>query len=530
LTPDLPHGIFALMADAYDEIAYPGHSYPDTHPDRLATIAHLLGVDAASPERCNVLELGTGDGANLVPLAYALPGSTFIGIDRACQPIERGKAMAAALGLGNVRLECADLMAVTPEIGTFDYIIAHGLFSWVPEPVRLRVLAICQHCLAPNGVAFISYLALPGSHVRSIMRDMMLFHTRNLTDSKERVRQASALAQVIGGAGPEKVWSGYTKAVLDEVREADDSVLFHDYLAEYNGAYYFMQFGELAGRHGLQFLSEAEYPAGFLDVKDPTPQVTHALESLGSDPVLREQYYDFIRCRRFRQTLLVRSGVTIQRDVPASRVAGLHVISDLEPVVPETDLQTTVEETFTRPGGGSLLTDHRVARAALRRLARVWPATMPAEELLDAARADAGRSADTRAIDREALFTILLRSYERGHLDLRRSPIRLSTSPGERPQVSPVARYQLERRSGMTNLRHHTIKAMDDLGATLIRLLDGTRDRQAILADLLRAVASGQAELQEDGRKVTDEKRAAALLAEQLEDRLNGLAKSALLV
>jgi len=519
-----------MKKDAYDEIAYPGHPYPDTHPDRLSTIAHLLGVAAALPGRCRVLELGAGDGANLVPLAYALPESTFVGLDRACAAIERGRAMASALGLTNVRLECADLMDVTPEIGTFDFIIAHGVFSWVPEPVRMRLLAIVQHCLAPAGVAFISYLALPGSHVRNMMRDMMLFHVRGQTDPAERVRQASALIQVIAEAGPAKTWSGYTQAVLDEVRNSDESVLFHDYLAEINAPYYFIQFHEIASRHGLQFLSEAEYPAGFFEVADPTPQVAHALESLRRDVLLREQYYDFVRCRRFRQSLLVRSDVSITRDVAPARVAQLHVISDLEPETPETDLRVNVLETFGRDGRGSVHTDQPVARAALRRLCRIWPATMPVEALFEAACDDAGRSEADRDSDRDVLFTVLLRCYERGHLDLRRSPLRLSLEPGVRPQVSPVARYQAERGRKVANLRHSVVNVTDDLGATLIRLLDGSRDRAAILADLARAVVAGTAALEEDGRKVTDEAQATTLLRTQLEDRLSGLAKSALLV
>jgi tRNA G46 methylase TrmB len=75
-----------MMADqtltAYDEVLYPSYTHNQTHPDRLATIATLFGLTPAPVERCRVLELGCGNGSNLVPMAYGLPGSEFVGIDR----------------------------------------------------------------------------------------------------------------------------------------------------------------------------------------------------------------------------------------------------------------------------------------------------------------------------------------------------------------------------------------------------------------------------------------------------------------
>lgn len=144
---------------SYDEVAYPGQPQPQAHPDLLATIATLHGLGPA-PGRCRVLELGCGDGANLVPLADALPGSRFLGIDLAPTPIERGRALLAELGLSNVELRCGDVMDLPADLGTFDYVIAHGLYSWVPAPVRDRILAIARDHLAPHGVAYVSHPAL----------------------------------------------------------------------------------------------------------------------------------------------------------------------------------------------------------------------------------------------------------------------------------------------------------------------------------------------------------------------------------
>ena len=129
------------MTDSYDEIAYPGFPFPETHPDRLSVIGRLLGMKPAPATRCRVLELGCGDGGNLIPMALALPGSEFVGIDLAGQPIARGQALAGELGLRNIRLLQMDLRDFAADPGIFDYVIAYGLYSWVPEDAR-RMLVL----------------------------------------------------------------------------------------------------------------------------------------------------------------------------------------------------------------------------------------------------------------------------------------------------------------------------------------------------------------------------------------------------
>src|SRR5262249_11468180 len=140
-------GNLAMSADtltAYDAVAYPTPPIPQTHPDRLATLATLFGMTPAPVDNCRVLELGCGDGGNLIAMAVGLPGSAFVGVDRAPTAITQAKEEARTLGLANVEFHCADLLEWTPRQGLFDYVIAHGLFSWVPEAVRLRVLQLCR--------------------------------------------------------------------------------------------------------------------------------------------------------------------------------------------------------------------------------------------------------------------------------------------------------------------------------------------------------------------------------------------------
>src|SRR6266849_10034387 len=110
----------------YDEVPYPGLPQPQTHPDRLGIIATLFGMSPAPADRCRVLELGCGDGGNLIPMALTLPGSAFTGIDLAEPAIARGCALVRTLGLENITLRRLDLMRAGPDVGEFDY----GVFDY----------------------------------------------------------------------------------------------------------------------------------------------------------------------------------------------------------------------------------------------------------------------------------------------------------------------------------------------------------------------------------------------------------------
>src|SRR5271169_6418311 len=181
------------MPTAYDEIPYPGSAFSRTHPDRLAVMAILFGMAPAPVARCRVLEIGCGDGGNLIPMAFGLPESSFTGVDLAESAIARGQELIGRLGLRNIQLRYLDLMDVDSGFPEFDYIIAHGVYSWVPPQVAEKILDICKSHLAEQGVAFVSYNTYPGGHLLDTIREMMQFHMRNIHIPRERLRQAREL-------------------------------------------------------------------------------------------------------------------------------------------------------------------------------------------------------------------------------------------------------------------------------------------------------------------------------------------------
>ena len=213
----------------YDEVYYPGHVYGLTHPNHLATIAAVYGMQAAPVERCRVLELGCGVGGNLLPMAFQHPNSTFVGVDLSRVTIERGQQNIATLGLCNIKLLHCNIMNVDASFGQFDYIIAHGVYSWVPPTVREKMMMIFKQNLAPRGVCYVSYNAHPFSHLRDMVRDMMRYHTRRLTDMKEKVGQARAILKFLSdGSKANSVHGAVMRDQYNRVLKSPDELLFHD--------------------------------------------------------------------------------------------------------------------------------------------------------------------------------------------------------------------------------------------------------------------------------------------------------------
>ncbi len=175
---------------SYDDVLYPSLTHLQTHPDRLATLAALFEMQPAPVPTSRILELATGQGGNLIPLAVSYPNSHCFGVDLSQRQIESGQAVIDSLGLKNINLRTQSILDFPADAGKFDYINAHGVYSWVPEPVRDKILQICRDHPAPHGVAIVSDNTFPGWHQRRIIRDMMLFHTKRFTEPAKRIEQA----------------------------------------------------------------------------------------------------------------------------------------------------------------------------------------------------------------------------------------------------------------------------------------------------------------------------------------------------
>ncbi|MCD0216938.1 class I SAM-dependent methyltransferase, partial [Enterobacter hormaechei subsp. steigerwaltii] len=109
-----------------------------------------------------VLELGCSMGGNIITQALYYPDAEFVGIDLSGRQVAQGNAIIEKMGLKNVRLEEKDILTVDESFGKFDYIIVHGIWSWVPDTVKDKIFSICRNNLTKHGIAYISYNVYPG--------------------------------------------------------------------------------------------------------------------------------------------------------------------------------------------------------------------------------------------------------------------------------------------------------------------------------------------------------------------------------
>jgi len=476
----------------YDEVLYPSGLFPQTHPDRLATRAYLRGMSPAPIECCRVLELGCGAADNLVAMAFQLPGSEFVGIDVGRIPIASGQALVAELGMRNVTLLAMNLCDPgLDQFGEFAFIIAHGVYSWVPQPVRERILGICQNMLTAQGIAYISYNTYPGCHFRDLVRHMMCFHTQKFQGTAEKAAQSRALVKFIAES---RIKSDYYteafRAQLGRLTKYCDESLYHDDLNPLAQPCYFHEFMAEAARHDLQYVGEA-----VLDNSDRalfTPETLQRMSELeGANEIVREQYKDFLCGTGFRHTLLCRKEILLAPVVVDERIPELFAMCDYVPMIdPEAAGDAPIE--FQSPRGGKFEIADPLWRTGLSYICSQWPCAASFEQIMEKVRErDAKRIIDSDAETEAATIAAALRqSYLAGELSLSVRPPKVVNRISERPAISQLAHEQLRRGRPLASQLHRSMKIPNFASSHFMSLLDGSRDLETLSAEMIAFTAS----------------------------------------
>lgn len=481
------------MTTPYDDVPYDGSAQRFVHPNKLAAMAILHVLRPAPPDNCRVLEIGCAAGETLLPLAESLPGSDFVGIDYAERQVAAGKRAIEESGVGNVRIEHMDITQAGPELGQFDYILAHGVHSWVPPQVRESLLALCKTALKPGGIAYISFNAKPGHLFKQYVRDMLRLHTREVSDPAERVREAVALAQLLNAnLLPGTPLAALMAAYAPEMAERAGPAILHDELGEINEGFYFSEFARDIRRHGLEYLSDVEFNTGVLTGLPPALRAVIAEKAKSFDDI--EDYRDFFACRYFRRALVCHGDAPINRDVKASPglFEGLWLASPARPVVGEAKPgQPEGVVTFRRESGESLATNHPVTKAALTFLGDAYPRAIPFPELLNRSLAACAVSPSDTPMHAEILAANLLTSLSRTGemISLSASPDVFTVEVSEKPFAMSSARLAARRGELTIPNARLDLVGFDEVSLRLLILLDGTRDRPALLSAFRRLVA-----------------------------------------
>jgi len=444
-----------VSENPYHQIPYITYPRLLTHPDRLAAVGKLFGMNPAPLRGCRVLEIGCGDGNNLIPIAYALPESRFLGIDLAPGAIAAGRRAIEVIGLKNISLEALDLCTINASFGEFDYILAHGVYSWVPREVREGLMKVCGERLAPNGIAMVSYNALPGGYARQLMRDLMCFHTRNHTDPAQRIDEARRILRLlIESESLPPNWQAFLESEAASVLERNADSVFHDELEDNNHPAYFRDFAQHAARHGLQYLGEGE-PHRMFDL-------AARLDELSDDLMEREQYLDFLRARSFRHTLLCRQGVELSHRPTASQMEGFLFSA------PTIQVEGGQLEGLR---GVRITSAHEAVYRVAHALGETFPVPIAFDDLVPYAGSP------------EALQEIIFGLLTGGFANLHVFDFPCEDSVTLKPLANRVVRYQAALSPFVASACHNTVQ-LDEVGRHLLLLMDGTRDHEQLARDL----------------------------------------------
>jgi len=485
----LPLSVDSLPA--YDELPYAGRAYWFTHPDHLSVLGRLHGLASARAEGCRVLELGCGDGVNLLSMATGLPDSRFVGVDLGAVHVARGVRRVGELAVANVELLHADIRELGASLGTFDYIIAHGIFSWVSEEVRVALLDVLDRALAPHGVALVSFNAYPGWHDVAPVRRLMRFHTEPVAEGAAKLARAREVAR----------WYLARRARLDEevlgelmvrlhtrIHHASDAILRHDYLSEHHTCFYFEDFMALAAARGMDFMTNAR--PGRLRASSFEPEIAEMLRAV-PDVVRQQQYIDFLAHTRFREVLLCRREREVMRAADLDTFRGLSV--EARTASDPWGLETRGEDAIrmeTRQGFVDLI--GRPLRIVLSILHHRIPEAVPMEELLAialpelAAQGEDGglaATAEGRAQLEASIVRELAELYFKELVRLWREPPRLAPQVDERPRTGGLQRMLAAEGPIVPTLSHRD-ETRSDLERDVLQRCDGSTTRARLRDEL----------------------------------------------
>lgn len=529
---------------AYDAQPYHGRPCTDSHPSRMAVVAKLAGLKIPDVEHCRVLEIACGDGNNLIAIAESLPGAQCLGIDLSGRHIAMGQAEITALGLKNITLKQADLLAIAPgeaTLGEFDFIIAHGFYSWVPRPVQDRLFAIARRHLARTGVLFVSYNLQPGWRLMQVLRDFLSFHIRGAATPAERLEKAidgtrllpllttgqdSDAARFIGAYARDFACN------LENLGIWRDPVLLYDVIGDTSTPVYFSSFVNHATRFGLRYLGDSEDRGG-LPRSLPVDVLPRLLASVDT-PLDLQQYSDFARMRTFRQSLLCHAEVAVRPEPQLADLHGLFVSCRLEaPHALSLGSEAPADFAYSPViGSGPVLrTSHPLTKAALAILAERAPSAIEFQTLCQAAAARLGSPEALESADSEILAKFVLRASAESPqaLSLHAYAPAIASSPSLLPTARGFTRRQVGRGDELTTLFHDSF-SVEPLCRALLPLLDGTRDLAALTSALYSLSQTGRLALPEGSAGPLGSDPAETPLADDIRAQLAALARLGVLL
>ncbi|MES2215483.1 MAG: class I SAM-dependent methyltransferase [Pseudomonadota bacterium] len=518
----------------YDETPYTSFPFKYTRPEHLRAVGMLFGMNPPEVETARVLELGCSSGGNIIGFASTFPKAKVIGVDLSNVQIEEGKQIIKALGLKNIELKAMSIIDIDKSFGMFDYIISHGVLSWVPEVVRSKILEISKTHLSPQGIAYISYNTLPGWNMARTTRDMMQFHSALFGDIKDQVAQSRLFLNFVKDAlaGTQSPYEKFLEAEAGHLQNQSDYYLRHEHLSPENTQFYFHEIVDMAKKQGLTYLSDTNVASMYIG---NLPEKARSKLSAITDIVRAEQYMDFINNRRFRCSLLCHDNVALNRSINSTvldkmlisvNVTAEKALSDASLLDSSESLSFYINDNKE----SAISTSSPIMKAILYACAESngYP-TSPKALAKDATKKLKNVTSDAVKAEIDNNMPLLLL---RGMINVVPNLPTYINTISSKPKVSDLVRFQASKDNAIvaTNQVNDAV-SINIVDRFALRYLDGKNTIEQIVDKLIEShVKSGDLVIKEGETPITDAKVLKSRLQEALLQCIESYRKNCLLV
>jgi len=517
----------------YDNVPYESHPFPQSAPEHLAALAFLFGLDTPPADGARVLELGCAAGGNLIPYAARHPTARVVGVDLSSVQIGQGRVAIGHAKLTNVELRTFSIADIDASFGKFDYIICHGVYSWVPAEVQKAILRVCSENLADNGLAYVSYNVYPGWKAREIVRDAMILRGAPRDEPAEKLSYARGMLEFLEqSARPDSVLKKTLEETMPIVRNAHSYYLLHEFLEPHNAPCYFKELVARAAETELAYLADAEPSTMFVQnygekVREPL------LRECGGSQVMMEQYLDFLVNRTFRQTILVKqqSASQIRYRLDPQRLHALHYAGVFSAIDGASLTLDATEQPCNALRNLRVTLRLPVHKAVAQALDEQYPASLSVPALVETVSL---RTGEPRAAVEPAVLTMLEELLILGAIRVRRDPVAVASSVSALPVALAAVRNApgLALAAGATAAacnQWHEVVGLSLLERCLLPLLDGTRSHEALAEHLAAEARADRLRFIKDDQPLKDGEALTAFTREQVELALKDLRRKALL-
>ncbi|MBQ0217302.1 class I SAM-dependent methyltransferase [Alcaligenes faecalis] len=493
------------ITDAYDTQVYTSNAFSFSSPGHLRAASHLWGLESVPLENARVLELGCAGGGNLLPFAVAYPKAHVVGIDLSSVQVEQGQRVVQALGLKNLHLHAMSLTDITPEFGQFDYIIAHGVFSWVPPEVREAMMRIMRENLSPSGIGYISYNTYPGWKAGDIVRDAMLLHSHGIHSGKDKLAASKAMLNLLSdGIASSNSLAPSLRTAVAQLRKHSDYYLAHEYLETFNSPCYLLEFASMAQQYDMVHVGDSEPHLEMAAVYGQNVQLNHSLLAMGQPREMRQQYLDFAVGRNFRKSLLVHQ----ERAGQILMAPELERLADLRWAGQFTEIEAPANapkgrRSFRNYKNNPLHTSEAPVLAVIQAVTHAWPASVGFDALLEQVRSQLpSEQAQSEGEARKAVLSAVQTLFRLNSLryTLEPSPYD-ATEPSKNDVLAlvPGFRHVLEQGKdpvfgvGAYNLWHESARLqLQEAEAWILLRINGKSSRKQLATLLRDALSAGK--------------------------------------